>query len=156
MFDLSGTTALVTGVGAKGGIGFSIAQHLLLQGASVHITSTTKRVHERADELIGQLQEPSGTGAPRVSATMADLTDSDQVKELFSGIKGLDILVNNAGMTSAKAPLGDDETTDLTQISDESWALGTSRNLDTVFKVTRAALRFFEYPPGAVSSWFHL
>jgi 3-oxoacyl-[acyl-carrier protein] reductase len=140
MFDLSGTTALVTGVGAKGGIGYSIAQHLLLQGASVHITSTTQRVHERADELIELLQEPSGTGAPRVSATMADLTDSDQVKELFFGLKKLDILVNNAGMTSAKAPLGDDETTDLTQISDESWALGTSRNLDTVFKVTRAAL----------------
>ena len=106
----------------------------------MHITSTTKRVHERADELIGQLQEPSGTGAPRVSATIADLTDSEQVKELFSRIKGLDILVNNAGMTSARAPLGDDETTDLTQISDESWAMGTSRNLDTVFKVTRAAL----------------
>jgi len=42
MFDLSGTTALVTGVGAKGGIGYSIAQHLMLQGATVHITSTTK------------------------------------------------------------------------------------------------------------------
>ena len=140
MFDLSGTTALVTGVGAKGGIGFSIAQHLLLQGASVHITSTTKRVHERADELIELLQETSGTGISRVSATIADLTDSDQVRKLFFGLKKLDILVNNAGMTSAKAPLGDDETTDLTQISDESWALGTSRNLDTVFKVTRAAL----------------
>lgn len=140
MFDLSGTTALVTGVGAKGGIGFSIARHLLLQGASVHITSTTQRIHERADELVELLQNPSGAGAPRVSATIADLTDSDQVQQLFSGIKGLDILVNNAGMTSAKAPLGDDEATDLAQISDEAWALGTSRNLDTVFKVTRAAL----------------
>tara|TARA_B110000858_G_scaffold89094_1_gene102915 strand:+ start:408 stop:1199 length:792 start_codon:yes stop_codon:yes gene_type:complete len=140
MFDLSGTTALVTGVGAKGGIGYSIAQHLMLQGATVHITSTTKRVHERADELIELLQETSRTDTSRVSATIADLTDSDQVQQLVSGIKRLDILVNNAGMTSARAPLGDDETTDLTQISDESWTMGTSRNLDTVFKVTRAAL----------------
>jgi 3-oxoacyl-[acyl-carrier protein] reductase len=140
MFDLSGTTALVTGVGAKGGIGYSIAQHLMLQGATVHITSTTKRVHERADELTGLLQETSRTDTSGVGATIADLTDSDQVQQLFFGLKKLDILVNNAGMTSAKAPLGDDETTDLTQISDESWALGTSRNLDTVFKVTRAAL----------------
>ena len=140
MFDLSGTTALVTGVGAKGGIGYSIAQHLMLQGATVHITSTTKRVHERADELTELLQETSRTDTSRVSATIADLTDSDQVQQLFFGLKKLDILVNNAGMTSAKTPLGDDETTDLNQISDESWALGTSRNLDTVFKVTRAAL----------------
>ena len=140
MFDLPGTIALITGVGAKGGIGFSIAQHLMLQGASVHITSTTQRVHERADELRELLQEAQGIGTPQISATIADLTDSDQVQQLFSSFTELDILVNNAGMTSAKAPLSDDETADLTQISDESWEMGISRNLDTVFKVTRAAL----------------
>src|SRR5215471_1534579 len=50
-FDLSDRAALVTGCGSARGIGFACARTLAQLGASVAITSTTDRIHERVDEL---------------------------------------------------------------------------------------------------------
>lgn len=140
MLNLHGTHALVTGVGSSGGLGFAIAKALLHQGASLAITSTTERVFEREQELEAIAKELFGVSAPRVHAQIAELTDTNQINYLFKGFSGLDILVNNAGMTSKQSPLTDKEATDLTKLDDDSWHAGISRNLDTAFKVTRAAL----------------
>jgi 3-oxoacyl-[acyl-carrier protein] reductase len=119
--------ALVSGAGAPGGIGFAIAKSLAASDATLFITSTTERIHQRATEL-------GATGF------IADLTDLEQCQSLINQIGELDVLVNNAGMTSINNPLGGDEATDLTRITNEAWRRGIERNLDTAFNLTKAAL----------------
>lgn len=140
MFDLTGSFALVTGVGAKDGLGYHTAETLLRLGSSLIITSTTKRVFDRAEELKTLGQVLFGDDSPKVRAHEADLTNTQEVEGLFKGIDQLDILVNNAGMSSLKNPLAENEQLDLAGISDDAWSLGLSRNLDTAFKVTRQSL----------------
>ena len=119
--------ALVTGAGAPGGIGIAIAQALKESGAEVFITSTTDRIMKRAQEL-------GATGF------IADLTIAEECERLIKEIGELDVLVNNAGMTSINSPLGADEASSLTEISNEAWQRGIQRNLDTAFNLTKAAL----------------
>ena len=119
--------ALVSGAGAPGGIGFAIAKSLAATGATLFITSTTDRIHQRATEL-------GATGF------IADLTDLEQCQSLINQIGELDVLVNNAGMTSINNPLGGDEASDLTRVTNEAWRRGIERNLDTAFNLTKAAL----------------
>jgi 3-oxoacyl-[acyl-carrier protein] reductase len=71
---------------------------------------------------------------------IADLTDLEECQSLINQIGELDVLVNNAGMTSINNPLGGDEATDLTRITNEAWRRGIERNLDTAFNLTKAAL----------------
>src|ERR1700730_3225690 len=92
---LAGRVALVTGVGSSEGIGFAIARQLLRYGASVGITSTTDRVHDRAREL--------GRDGGSVSAQIADLTDRTATRRIIDAVERehgpIEILINNAGMT---------------------------------------------------------
>jgi len=127
VFSLQGRTALVSGAGAQGGIGFAIAKSLNELGAQIFITSTTNRINERAKEL----------GA---KGFIADLTSLDECKSIIDAIGPLDILVNNAGMTSIGNPLGEDESASLTEVTSEAWQRGMKRNLDTAFNLTKAAL----------------
>ncbi|MCZ3388016.1 MAG: SDR family oxidoreductase [Actinomycetia bacterium] len=134
-FDLTGQVALVTGAGSETGIGFASARLLGAAGARVAVTSTTARIEER----VGQLQDVGvkAFGVP------ADLTDSSQatmiVESALQRFGQLDIVVNNAGMTSVADPT--EGHTDAATMSDDAWRAGVSRNLDTAFFVTRAALR---------------
>lgn len=127
MFSLAGKTALISGAGAPGGIGFSIAKALKSAGAQIFITSTTERIFERAKELdaIG---------------FVADLSIESESQGLVDSIPALDILVNNAGMTSLNNPLQADEAADLTSVTLSGWQRGINRNLDTAFNLTKAAL----------------
>ena len=124
---LTGKSALVSGAGARGGIGFAIAKALSDTGAKVFVTSTTDRIFDRAKEL-------NATGF------VADLTIEAECEKLISTIPDLAILVNNAGMTSLTEPLGSDEATDLTSVTQVGWQRGISRNLDTAFNLTKFAL----------------
>ena len=119
--------ALITGAGAPGGIGFAIARALKESGATVFITSTTERIHERAEEL-------------GVTGLIADLTIPEDCRRIMNEIGEIDILVNNAGMTSLNSPLGLDEASALTDVTNEAWQRGMQRNLDTAFNLTKAAL----------------
>ncbi len=74
MTGVKDKVALVTGCGSAGGIGFACAKLLKAAGAKVAITSTTDRIHERAQEL--------GDG---VFAHPCDLTDVAQVDGLVNG-----------------------------------------------------------------------
>ncbi len=64
--------ALVTGAGAADGIGFAAAKLLAEAGAKVMITSTTKRIQERLNEL----RVRGGSKA----AFIADLSEDGEAK----------------------------------------------------------------------------
>ena len=125
MFDLSGKTALVTG--ATGGIGTAIAKALHGQGAHVVLSGTREAVlRERAAEL-----------SARTSAVPANLSDPAAVDGLVEAAEAaagapLDILIANAGITRDGL---------LLRMKDEDWAEVLKVNLESYFRLSRAAMR---------------
>jgi len=125
MFDLTGKTALVTG--ATGGIGAAIARALHAQGAHVVLSGTREAVlQERAAEL----------GA-RTSAVPANLSDPAAVDGLIEAAEAaagapVDILVANAGITKDGL---------LLRMKDDDWAEVLKVNLESYFRLSRAAMR---------------
>ncbi len=124
MFDLSGKTALVTG--ATGGIGGAIARALHGQGATVVLSGTRQGA---LDELAGQLGGPVFTVA-------ANLSDAAAVDGLIGAAEEragpLDILVANAGITRDGL---------LMRMKDEDWEQVLKVNLESYFRLSRAALK---------------
>jgi 3-oxoacyl-[acyl-carrier protein] reductase len=132
-FDLAGRVAVVSGAGAADGIGMATAQLLGRMGAAVVLASTTDRIQERAAEL-------RTTGIDAIGLA-GDLTHQPAADALITAAVDrhgrLDIVVNNAGMTSVGDPMDDRGLLDLDLAR---WRHDLSRNLDTCFTVTRAAL----------------
>jgi 3-oxoacyl-[acyl-carrier protein] reductase len=131
--DFSGQVAIVTGAGSRQGIGFAIARLLAEQGATVAITATGQRIHERAREL-------DSTGS-RVFPFVADLTDERQVRDLVSSVHKragrIDILVNNAGM----ARDGNQPANDILEVlTFAEWQQQIAMTLHTAFLMTRQVL----------------
>jgi 3-oxoacyl-[acyl-carrier protein] reductase len=133
-FDLTGRTALITGVGSPTGIGFATARLLTEMGASVVITSTTDRIHERVRELNAAGGEAIGI--------IGDLTDPITAPQLVAAAiehwGRLDIVVQNAGMTSVANP--QTEAGAIDEMDYALWRASLSRNLDTTFLVAKACL----------------
>jgi 3-oxoacyl-[acyl-carrier protein] reductase len=127
--ELAGKKALVTGAGSPTGIGFACAKALVREGAQVTVTSTSERIHERADELGADAR-----------GFVADLTDRAQVRDLVVAaadhLGQINVLVNNAGMMHVG--LGDFAFLHFLEIDDATWDLEISMNLATAFNVTRA------------------
>ena len=123
--------AVVTGAGSPTGIGFAIARALGAVGHPLLLTSTTDRIHERADELRAM-----GCAARGVAS---DLTGEAGVATLVAaaGDAAVDVLVNNAGMAVLGAM---DALADLDRVSFDQWRQSLDRNLGTAFLVTRAFL----------------
>ncbi len=125
MFDLTGKTALVTG--ATGGIGGAIAHALHAQGAHVVLSGTREAVlAELAKELGG-----------RTSIAPANLADAESVDGLIAKAEEaagapLDILVANAGITKDGL---------LMRMKDEDWESVLKVNLESFFRLSRAAMR---------------
>ncbi|MBY4039250.1 SDR family oxidoreductase [Rhodococcus fascians] len=124
--------AVVTGAGGPTGIGYACAMAL----ASTHallIAATSSRIDDRVAEL-------TAAGA-EVVGFVGDLTDSQSadhlVRTALERFGRIDVLVNNAGMTSTTSS---DEQSPVELTTDEQWHAAISRNLDTNFFVTRAAL----------------
>lgn len=128
MFEFTGRVALVTGAGSPGGIGFAIAKALVDAGAKVCVTSTTRRIFDRAAEL-------------GCMGHMADLTQSDQVQTLFDTVGQqlgpVEILVNNAGMVQSGKKV---KRARLGGFSDSDWAHHMELNIGVTFRCIRAAL----------------
>lgn len=131
---LAGRSALVTGAGHPQGIGFACAQALAALGATVHVTSTTDRIRDRASTL----------GDTSVGV-VADLTVETDVEALRAAVGAVDVLVNNAGMLSVHSP---DVQAPVTTMTPAQWRADVARNLDTAFLVTRAFL-----PAMAAAGW---
>ncbi len=135
LWDLTDRVAVVTGAGSATGIGFASARALAQLGASVVVTATSDRIHERAESLRSE--------GFQAYSVIADLTAEDAVESLIATTRELcgsvDICVNNAGMTSVtSAPHG--EAGDIGTLSLQGWRAALARNLDIAFLMSRACL----------------
>src|ERR1700738_4049418 len=94
MFSLKDRVALVTG--ASQGIGWDIAQALVVAGAKVAVAARTE---EKLALLVGEITAAGGEAL----AVKMDVADAEQVKAGFKQVTEkfgrLDILVNNAAIT---------------------------------------------------------
>jgi 3-oxoacyl-[acyl-carrier protein] reductase len=94
MFSLKDKVALVTG--ASQGIGWDIAQALVVAGAKVAVAARTE---EKLALLVGEIETAGGEAI----AIKMDVADAEQVKAGFKQViekfGRLDILVNNAAIT---------------------------------------------------------
>ena len=124
MFLLEGKKALVTG--ATGGIGEAIARALHNQGATVVLSG---RRLDKLEEIRHSLKE-------RVFCLQADLSSTEDVESLIPRtlecVGGLDIFINNAGITRDGL---------LMRMKDEYWTEVLRVNLESAFRLSRAALR---------------
>ncbi len=132
-------SALITGSGSEDGIGFATAKRLVAAGYNVAITSTTDRIHQRADELRALAASSPVSGD--VLSVVADLTDESKVSALVGAavqrFGHIDTLVNNAGMVTVGNSLFNATLGDTTL---QQWNESLSRNLTTCFLVTRMVL----------------
>ena len=125
MFDLSGKTALVTG--ATGGIGAEIARTLHEQGAHVVLSGTREAV-------LSDLARKLGGRTSVVAANLADPASVDGLIAAAEAAAGapVDILVANAGITRDGL---------LMRMKDEDWDTVIKVNLESYFRLSRAAMR---------------
>ncbi|RLQ83795.1 SDR family oxidoreductase [Salinibacterium amurskyense] len=126
MFDLTGTTAVVTG--ARRGIGFAMAEALAAAGANIIGVSASI-------EASGSDIEKAVTSYGRTFEGIAcDFADPDAVAALGETLstRTVDILVNNAG-TIERAPAAEHPT--------ELWDRVLQVNLSSQFTLTQAIAR---------------
>ena len=125
--ELKDKVAVVTG-GSRG-IGFSIAQALLVEGAQVFICSRNQKT---LDAALAKLRT---TAAANVDGSCADVRVYDDCRKLIrvaaERFGGLDILVNNAGVGIFKP---------VDQLSVEDWDNTIHTNLSGVFYCCREAV----------------
>jgi NAD(P)-dependent dehydrogenase (short-subunit alcohol dehydrogenase family) len=123
---LAGKRALVTG--GAGALGTIIVDALARAGADVAVVDLDAAGAER---VAGQAR----ARGVRAVAVAVDLTDFDAVQTAIGGVVtqwgAIDILLNGAG-GGAVSPFA--------EMTPELWRTQMSRNLDTVFNVTRAVL----------------
>lgn len=121
-------TALITG-GAKG-IGAAVCRALAADGYEIAINYNSSE--EAAKALKKELSEIT-----RAEVFKADVSDSVQVKRMFSDIEkvfgGVGVLVNNAGIA---------EQALFTDITDEMWRRMIGVNLTGAFNCCREALKY--------------
>ncbi|HUS03708.1 MAG TPA: SDR family oxidoreductase [Chitinophagaceae bacterium] len=90
MFELNGKIAVVTGGGS--GIGKATALLFAKQGAEVNVIDVNE---EACNSTVAEIEKNNGKAIARV----CDVTDQQQVKEIFNSIGKVDILVNSAGVS---------------------------------------------------------
>jgi 3-oxoacyl-[acyl-carrier protein] reductase len=129
---MSTPVAVVTGAGSPTGIGFASARELA-QTHTLVIAATSSRIDQRVDEL-----RRAGADAIGFIGDLRDSSEAQRLVDIAMDRWGrIDVLINNAGMLSTT---GGEEQAAAEQTSDDQWRAVVSRNLDTNFFVTRAAL----------------
>ena len=106
IFDLNGTTAVVTGAGK--GIGYSVAKGLAQAGADIVAISRTA---SDLDHLFNEIEDMGR----RILAIPCDISSLDQINKAVElsvqEFEGIDILVNNAGTVKFQPAESVDEKT---------------------------------------------
>lgn len=124
MFDLTGKNALVTG--ASGGIGAAVARALHGAGATVGLSGTR----------VEPLQALAAEFGARAHVLPCNLAEAEAVealmKQAVEAMGSVDILVNNAGITRDGLMM---------RMGDEDWLSVIEVNLNSTFRLCRAALR---------------
>ncbi|MFC1693527.1 3-oxoacyl-[acyl-carrier-protein] reductase [Candidatus Latescibacterota bacterium] len=127
MGKIDGKVVLITG-GARG-IGKSIAEHFLTEGASVALCDIN------LDGVQASVAELSGRGSI-VRGYYMNVTDEASVNETVAAItkdfERIDILINNAGITRDNLML---------RMKKEDWDAVITVNLTGTFIVTKAVIR---------------
>jgi 2-keto-3-deoxy-L-fuconate dehydrogenase len=90
MFDLTGKNAVVTGGGS--GIGRAVCLLFAKQGAIVHVVDVNE---VQAKETVQLITDADGEAYVRV----CDVTQQQQVNDLYKQIGIIHILINNAGVS---------------------------------------------------------
>lgn len=119
LFDLTGSTALVTG--ARTGIGRAVAVALARAGADV----VAHGHHDDLDEVCGEIQAAGATARSWVY----DLSGPEGIAAATADLPPIDILVNNAGIIHREPALTH---------AYEHWRAVLTVNLDAVFLLTQA------------------
>ncbi|MGW5063261.1 SDR family oxidoreductase [Streptomyces sp. NPDC004096] len=129
---LRGRTALVTGAGRRGGIGYAVARRLAAYGAGVHLhhhvphDAAMPWGADRPEEVVAGVRAALGDPAAPVADGPADLSDPAAPAELIAtaaeALGGrLDILVANHALSGSDGTL---DTVDAAML-DAHWAVDT-------------------------------
>ncbi len=125
---LEGKVAIITG--ASRGIGKSIAQKFVEQGAVVAFTYVSS--DDKARALEAELTANGGTAR----GFKSNASDFDAAQKLVDDVVAefgtVDVLVNNAGIT---------RDTLLMRMSEEQWDEVINTNLKSAFNLTKAVIR---------------
>ena len=125
---LQGKIAIITG--ASRGIGKSIAQSFIAQGATVAFTYRSSE--EKALELEQELTGNGGT-AKGFKSDASKMADAESlVKEVLESFGTVDIVVNNAGIT---------DDTLLMRMTEDQWDRVINVNLKSCFNLTKSVLK---------------
>jgi NAD(P)-dependent dehydrogenase (short-subunit alcohol dehydrogenase family) len=143
--DMHGKVAIVTGVGARGQVGYAIATRFLRAGAQVIITGRKPAVEELARDLeAGRRGAEAGEGG--VTAVVADLLSDEDVDRLMAVARDrfgrLDALINVAGGLSVIKPIA--------ETSPDEWRREIERNAETTLRTCRAALPLLRETGGSI------
>ena len=127
MFDLTGKTAIVTGVSR--GLGISFAQGLAKAGCDLAVAARTfDELQQVAKEL-----ESLGHKVVPIRADISKVADvATLISETMSTLGHIDILVNNAGTTAVA---------DAENLTGEQWQRVIDTNLTGVFLCAQGAGR---------------
>jgi len=138
---MTGSVAIVTGVGARGQVGYAVAAALLRAGWRVLVTGRGEAV----EALAGELEAGAPEGA-EVAALRADLGSEEGPAAVVAAAREhfgrLDLLANVAGGLTVIKPLAETTTE---EIEGE-----LVRNARTVFLMCRAALPLLRETRGAI------
>ncbi|HNP55557.1 MAG TPA: SDR family oxidoreductase [Gordonia sp. (in: high G+C Gram-positive bacteria)] len=129
---LVGKKVVVTAA-AGTGIGFATARRALLEGADVLVSDFhERRLGETVETLAAEF------GDQQVASFVCDVSSTEQVDALIASaaqqLGRIDVLVNNAGL-GGETPVAD--------MTDEQWDRVLDITLNSTFRATRAALRYF-------------
>jgi 3-oxoacyl-[acyl-carrier protein] reductase/2-deoxy-D-gluconate 3-dehydrogenase len=134
---MKGKVVIVTGVGARGQLGYALAERFLRAGATVIASARNAEVEAMSRELAE---------AGEILPVVADLTLEQDVARLIRAagerFGRIDVLVNVAGGLSVMKPLA--ETTP------EEWRGEMERNAETVLRVSTAALPLIRQARGSI------